>query len=494
MKYRAFCLKQLNMDKNTFPPAEIPEVPLNEGQLVLLIEGALHGAIFTLAEAPIETHAREIVRPRSDGFETQDLMAPNYNPAIFREADKLVQLPVSKALTDYIWSHGQLRQTLRRDDNSEVPRSAWERVVWGELIHSPLHWILLGAALEELVATGTFRPWGCDAISITTAAKEVGQRVACKRRTLRAHCLLGLRKVAADKPLELEPGIAIEQLSTHEHCVHLTKYSHEYSSGDHFAPFFDVRLSVTVTTEDLSDHTGVVEIANAIDRTKWALSIACNRDFAVEEGPAVIRSADGQRCRTLRRDTAMHQGRRHDFEQLPLTTDHGAGAATLLNVYRQALGSVPGLSKAMWLFGRSCTASLARDSLLDAVIGLDSLLVSGGGEGRYRVALHGTALLADGDSDKTYEHLQRMYDLRSRAAHSAASEDTKFEEMAPVARSYLARIVHAIARLSNSGAIALRGPGDTIAHAVERWVRARLVDAATAEQNIACSTANAPEA
>lgn len=472
---------------STFPSEEIPEIPLNESQFASLIEAALHEAIRGLADVAVETHEREIVRPRPDGFGTEDLLAPSYNPAIFREAAKLSQLPAAKALNDYVWSHGQFRKTITRDDKRDVPRSAWERAVWGELIHSPLQWLLFNAALEELVATGTFRAWSVDPNLTTAAAKEVARRIVRKRRTIHAHCLLGLRRIEADKPIELEPGMTIEELSTLERCVHLTKYSHEYSSDDYSAPFFDVRLNVTVAMEDLSDQTASVAIANAIDRAKWALSIACNRDFAVEEGPVVIRSPDGSRCRTLRRDTAMIQGGQRKFDRTPLTADQGTRAAQLLNTYRTALGLAPGLSKAMWLFGRACTTSLARDSLLDAVIGLDSLLVPGGGEGRYRVALHGAALLGDSDPDQTHENLQKIYDLRSRAAHSAAFEGEKFQEMAPIARSYLARVIYAIAALLNCGAIQLKESKDTIANAVERWVRARVTDAARGALNIAFS-------
>ena len=472
---------------STFPPAEIPEVPLNESQFASLIEAALHEAIRGLADVPVETHEREIVRPQAGGFGTEDLFAPSYNPAIFREAVKLCQLPASKALSDYLWGHGQFRKTITRDDKGDVLRSTWERAVWGELVHSPLQWLLFNAALEELVATGSFQAWSVDPSLTTTAAKEVARRIVRKGRTIHAHCLLGLRRIEADKPIELEPGMTIEELSTLKRCVHLTKYSHEYSSDDYSAPFFDVRLNVTLAMDDPSDHAVGVEIANAIDRAKWALSIACNRDFAVEEGPAVIRSPDGGRYRTLRRDTAMLQGTQRKFDQAPLTADQGTRAAQLLKTYRAAVGFVPGLSKAMWLFGRACTMSLARDSLLDAVIGLDSLLVPGGGEGRYRVALHGAALLGEADPHQTHENLQKIYDLRSRAAHSAAFEDAKFREMAPIARSYLARIIYAIAALSNCGAIPLKDSNDTIAHAVERWVRARVTDAARGALSIAFS-------
>lgn len=117
---------------------------------------------------------------------------------------------------------------------------------------------------------------------------------------------------------------------------------------------------------------------------------------------------------------------------------------------------------------------------MDAVIGLDSLLVPEGGEGRYRVALHGSALLTcHQDPATTYEQLNELYKLRSSATHSAGSEDKKFKEMAPIARMCFAGVIYRIATLVNSRAIVL-GSGETIPHAVERWIRQRLFDGASA--------------
>lgn len=73
------------MTGNTFPPIEIPEMPLDEAQLAQLVEAALEAAVLALAQAPVDSQARDVTRPRPDGFETQELPGPAYGAAIWKE-------------------------------------------------------------------------------------------------------------------------------------------------------------------------------------------------------------------------------------------------------------------------------------------------------------------------------------------------------------------------------------------------------------------------
>jgi hypothetical protein len=134
----------------------------------------------------------------------------------------------------------------------------------------------------------------------------------------------------------------------------------------------------------------------------------------------------------------------------------------------QSMKKPQDLEQALWHFGRACVAPLPRDILLESTIGLDALLVPGGGDSRYRFCLHGAAILAVHlpNGDAHYKALNEIYDLRSRAAHGGRIRDV--ESVAPDSRKKLAQVIHIIIALILAQKLS-RTEG--IAEAVQHYVR-----------------------
>jgi len=289
--------------------------------------------------------------------------------------------------------------------------------------------------------------------------------------------------------IDLEPGVVLKQLTTAEQCIHLTKFSPLYSEDDIFAPFHKTRIRITKTVSDLSIGAGEPAIADAIDRVKWAICVGSDRGAVFHEGPVIVRGPDGFRGATLRR-----QENRLGSKTIPQTANLSLEDLARAKEALRGLSKVANnaasqrLGKAVWLFGRACTASLTRDVLLDAVVGLDSLLAPGTGESMYRVSLHGTALLAPEDPGETFSTLKEMYGLRSGAAHSGGSSNDRYEALAPTARRYLASVAYAIVRLLNAGEIVLES-NELIPHGVEGWIRKTLFCNASSSLGAARSSA-----
>lgn len=109
-----------------------------------------------------------------------------------------------------------------------------------------------------------------------------------------------------------------------------------------------------------------------------------------------------------------------------------------------------------------------RDVLLESAIGLDSLLVPGGGEARYKFCLHGAAILSPsmGTYEEVYRQLDEVYTKRSQAAHGRRAKEV--ESLSIIARTMLANAIHLIARLTLDGELDVAK--DTIASAVQWYV------------------------
>jgi hypothetical protein len=457
------------MTTSELPPTEIPTKPLDETTLTFHLGAAMGAARDALSQFEPNSQQLEIIRPNQTGFGTVYLEGPDYGRTIWREAPNLCRLPESLALADYLWDCGSERMSITRGDGRPAERPAWDRAIWGQLIHGPLQWLLYGAALEDLVLSGEYPRWHLPSIARDAACADIAQQRVRKQQPLVAECLIGAALPSADE-YELEPGILLKQLTTEEQCIHFTKFEREYSADDIQSMFHPARLRVTQTVNDLRFGAGGREIAESIDRAKWALSIGNDGRAVFHEGPVIIRGLAGFRGPTLRRqDSGLRSG------VVPTTnlSREGLGRAQeSLRALREVANAEGArrLRNAIWLFGRACTAALARDALLDSVVGLDSLLAPGGGESKYRVALHGTALLSTDDPEATFGRLKEMYDLRSGAAHSADPSKDRYDTLAPIALGYLAGVISAVVRLVNAQAIVLDSKG-SIAHGVEGWVR-----------------------
>jgi hypothetical protein len=112
------------------------------------------------------------------------------------------------------------------------------------------------------------------------------------------------------------------------------------------------------------------------------------------------------------------------------------------------------LRQAFFHWGRSAVAELERDQLLDAVVGLEGLLVENAGENTYRFRLHGTALLARfaESAEACNAELKRVYGGRSKVAHGNSG---RVHEEAPKALRLLGDAIIAIMDLAEAATLDL---------------------------------------
>ena len=75
--------------------------------------------------------------------------------------------------------------------------------------------------------------------------------------------------------------------------------------------------------------------------------------------------------------------------------------------------------------------------------------------------------------DNLEKELKEIYALRSKAAHGAAKDQSKFEENAPVARYLLAKTIQAVIDLEESGELKITDTKGDIGKAVKNLVRER---------------------
>jgi hypothetical protein len=464
------------MASRTFP--EGPQLPLDADRIRTLLCSALSAAVRDLSGTDVSGGEWLVFRP-GDGnvtWTTTRLPAPQYRAtAVWDRIDSIWKSPEFDALTEYLWSRGTLAKTLSQDGDGVPTRESWERFVWGDLVHMPLLALLPRAATEDLVRHGRYEPWRVDEQALAGAADEIADNLCFSARTVTAWCpTIGLH-LPGGETLMIEPGVRLIPWTPEGRCLFLSRYHDQYLDDDMSSWGSQALIEIRTRVAELTEDAARMAIASIIDRVKWSLQSAANKDAPIEEGPVISRSPSGWRARTLRRgDTLM---RTRSIPTIDLMADLARAAQELSQDLACARQATTELDGALWLFGRSCNASLPRDVLLDAALGLEMLLVPGPGEARYRFSLHGMTMIRGKSSETLDTDLRKIYKMRSEAAHGAANDPRAFAAIAPRSRFLLGRAIQSAVALINSGELDVRATKGDIGNAVERLVRAKLAAA-----------------
>jgi hypothetical protein len=194
------------------------------------------------------------------------------------------------------------------------------------------------------------------------------------------------------------------------------------------------------------------EVANSIDLAKWALMEVIGGELPLREGAITFELASDTSALIHGRSFRRQDNRSGAVYRLD--SDQVRRASGLLSKAIRLRPASRDLQQAFFYWGRSAVAELDRDQLLDAVIGLEDLLVPHSGDSRYRFKLHGTALLARFCSsvEECSAELNKLYDARSSAAHGNPGEGVV---EAPKARRLLGNAIEALIELGETGVLNL---------------------------------------
>jgi hypothetical protein len=298
-------------------------------------------------------------------------------------------------------------------------------------------------------------------------------RVACGGpRSVRAVCPV-LRRVVSDGfSLSLSPGITLRAWSVEEECLFSNRFSGEYHPEDRAVNSGDAVLEIVLPHGGREDDEIAQAITSAVDLAKWALMAAESRDEWFIEGAIVVRSPSGWRGATIRREDTL---RPVGYFMGGLGDEPAARAAALFQRASRLFETVPSLRNVVWFLGRALLANTARDSLLEAAIGLESLLVDGSGEVSYRFRLHGASVLSSLMKEDAFADLAEIYRLRSGAAHGDDRDRTEVQRLAPRCRYLLAQALVAVLDLVDSGELRPLANERKLSPAIGRLVRRRAI-------------------
>jgi len=341
------------------------------------------------------------------------------------------------------------------------------------MVHAPLAKALTDAAVDEAIDTGSVAFWQLPESYLSNIIDNIILTYLYNERRYSAKCLIGYVKGDPGVLWSPSDGIVLRKFNSRELVGYLTR---SRKVLDWELVRFEVAnpnvamLEITGTYDPRPTKDGrplscadVIQedIANKIDMIKWAIMMGTESVSPFLEHPITFEIPLSSQILPPFSRQERNEGGMFDLDGSK--ADEVKWLLSKASTMRQRS---PDLRQVFFYWGRSALAKLDRDRLLDAVIGLEGLLVPNQGESRYRFSLHGTALLARfADSvEACNTELKNIYGKRSSLAHGNPGEGVA---EASRALQLLGKAIEAILQLSDSGMLRL---SEKVAPQIEKIV------------------------
>lgn len=436
-----------------------------------------------MREEPSVIH-REIWRPKDGGMASTRIPFPNYFASVHDRHEELLSLPSVFSFLDYFWTCGQCQITLEGPDPK---RRSWEIWVLVDEILTPLASALTHQAMIDASCSLGITPFFLADIRLTQLAETLIDLHCREVIQYSVKCPLFWLE---DSIWDLGSGMRITPLSPADEALYLTELELQVSTlglgGELMSGVGLLEFNIEIGRDAIfqgaidAHSDGILNlqevlkkrIGDTIDMVKWALSIGCSHAVPLLEGTSSYRNVKSMgllgpdafrrlQTRTARSGTVYQQSP-EALHEAQAALQRASRFATL----------VPDVYDALWYWGRACLAELDRDRLLESVIGIERLLVPGGGESRYRIGLHGAAMLAKDQTEarEKAKQLRDMFQARSSVAHGAVA--TKGKNLTYLALQTLGELVAVVTAELNAGRLM---PTPTISEQVQDQILMRVV-------------------
>lgn len=451
-----------------------------------------YGFLTTIAPEHIGTIPWKIWRKHQTSITKETILFPDYRRLFFKISlrdEALEQLPGVSALLDYIWNRGEFQITWQ--SSREITRRDWERYLLVNYLYHPLCKVLNEAAIEEAVDCGHVSCWRFPQEYRCKLIDELVFRYCENKYRFMARCALLWASGQVGSCYNLGQNLTLKIYDEREALIQDSRNGYQSASLNHQHFFLDndhkavLEITSPIRPEnfkyrrelklrpdlfsgpvDLDVRENIKEqVYDFLDIVKWAFTIVYPQSVPLREGP-IICQAD---VLGLSNPFGIHIFQRQfekggiSYELTPDKLENVKKYISKALCYREQSQDI---KTALWHWGRACIAELKRDRLMEAIIGLESLLVPNPGESRYRFGLHGAALLAQTpeECEVIAKELRNLYDNRSTIAHGKRAERLSADD----AFKYLGQAIQSIINLFDANLLKPKNP--PISKQIERLV------------------------
>src|SRR5680860_115620 len=448
---------------------ELPEgeeKPLDAEQLAQLVRQAIEEALDALRRLQVPQEKQHVNCLMDGKIKNVEVLVPAYgHEVVWQYFRDIWSFEKSLALTDYLWEHGAMKNTFSGPDPGKAQWAEWTLF---QIVADPIRVALRQTAKEYLFDFGEVAPWTVDQDKLNQYIDDVVALYGKRSQLITAYCPLGGVELPSEGYQEIVSGIRLAKWTDREIGLFLERHGGDYLWDDFKAPW--IRRNIAIVSfaikwgQRIEQGTIEEQTQNCLDLLKWSLLLTKDQDIPVSEGTCILTCRLDRRGGRFRRDDNLACG---NYSLNDSDIQHFRDLVKQYRSARETLNKPEDLDQALWHFGRACVAALPRDVLVESVMGLEALLIPGGGEARYRFGLHGAAILSNTvtSAEDLNKDLKIIYRLRSQAVHGEKVHEVV--TFAPKSRKILAKAIGAIVDLTSGGSFVAQ---EGISRAVEKYV------------------------
>jgi len=395
----------------------------------------------------------------------EKLFIPNIDILTYEKFLKIRSLESVDALLAYLW---KMRNYLKHFDTKKEYENLnhWEFDVLFEIVLYAIHDLIHKNSIYQHKRNSSHDKFIIDETLLNEDIKTAVKFVTEGTRRCTVKIPLTNVDIISDR-YEISENIVIKKWIDPE-----LSYDRSYHSYG-FTPFYNslqwckscIEIYYDLEFEEKNIYDTVTKnILKILPIIKYAIFKSTNFTSRIIEGPILI-TAHLQRLR-------FHPIRRHQnnlqSERVTINNETQKLIEKTLKDIHNVIKFCSKIDRGIQMLDRAMLSIEYVDSIVNSVIGIESIIVPNAGENLRRFKVYGATLLAFDGYEETTKNLKEIYNIRSGFAHKGDNDaDKKFSIISML---YLAKIIDRCTWLYMSNKIDKPTKKFTLPHNIEKFL------------------------
>jgi len=275
---------------------------------------------------------------------------------------------------------------------------------------------------------------------------------------------------------EIDLGVFIKPWSVEEKSYYMHRWScHDASNG--FGGILNSTSYIEIFIDENSGNPASSDVVeDVMCRVKWAITRLHDYKGYIKELFAtnlcwLSCMYSVPYCRDNTNYSPSSENTYIDFNNSKLLSNN----IKKLNFARK---NFPEINNSLWFLDRAMMAKYSRDALFEAVIGMERILVLNSGDNARRFKTYGTALLHNNDSKDVNLLLNKLYNLRSQAAHGADESKSDYRKFCKESVKLLSDLISVVVYLVDNNKLMKIKNKDSLSGVIEVYLLNMLYESA----------------
>jgi len=445
--------------KRVLPPKEVKQINLKQEELKKYLYQAYKNFLPYLQRGMTEYQTKNIYLPTEKGWNSYIIEIPTRYTSDFHDQIKKANGDgIFDNLINYLWKSRAITKEISGKDTPPGKDAFRYFVVTMEIIPN-LYNEIENSIIRKLIENNLklSKPWISNK-QLARLANKVAYQWVNKIKTINVKFFPRSLDIGEYDYLKLSECYSINGVTTKDICLYLSKYDEKILKEETFGEiplggsiFNQGMIEIEFNVKrSLSNEKIIKRVQEKLNIFRLSIALVKFDTFSIGEGLIFINIDDPFNSDEIKR---LIRKQPNSWSSLKLNIENAEKLIDKIKKINKWSRESNDLKRAIWRFGRACSAETYEDQLVESIIGMEGLVIPNSGEVRYRFSTNSTYLLqtVDHDPENLYKEMKKLYDMRSKAVHGESDQEIK--EQSDKAIKYFIKCIDRIISLLENNQI-----------------------------------------